>query len=74
MLGLSSGDKLLYVGDHIFADVVRSKRSLGWRTCLIIPELTFELTMHRKLSAEVTFLIRACSFHISVTDIVICKE
>ena len=43
MLGVSSGNKILYVGDHIFADILRSKESAGWRTCLIIPELEKEL-------------------------------
>jgi hypothetical protein len=43
MLGVSSGDKILYVGDHMYADILRSKRTLGWRTCLIIPELENEL-------------------------------
>lgn len=43
LLGISFGDKILYVGDHMYADVVRSKRTLGWRTCLIIPELEHEL-------------------------------
>lgn len=48
LLQVSSGDRLLYVGDHIFADILRSKRSLGWRTCLIIPELTDEIISHKK--------------------------
>jgi len=43
MLGISSGDKILYVGDHMYADILRSKRRLGWRTCLVVPELEHEL-------------------------------
>ena len=39
LLQVSSGDKVLYVGDHMYSDVVRTKRSQGWRTCLIVPEL-----------------------------------
>jgi len=42
MLNISYGDKILYVGDHIYGDILRSKRSLGWRTCLVIPELDNE--------------------------------
>ena len=45
MLGISSGTQLLYVGDHIFSDVLRSKRTLGWRTMLIVPELENEVNM-----------------------------
>ena len=48
LLSLSSGDRLLYVGDHVYSDVVRSKRTLGWRTCLIVPELTNEIMAHKK--------------------------
>ena len=40
--------KLLYVGDHMFADILRSKRTLGWRTCLIVPELEGEMNAHRE--------------------------
>jgi len=43
LLHIPAGDRLLYVGDHMYADVLRSKRTLGWRTCLILPELTAEI-------------------------------
>jgi len=33
---------VLYVGDHIFSDVLISKKKHAWRTLLIIPELQFE--------------------------------
>lgn len=48
LLGLTSGDRLLYVGDHVYADILRSKRTLGWRTCLIIPELTGEIMVNKR--------------------------
>ena len=35
--------QVLYVGDPIFADVLRSKKALGWRTLLVVPELDSEL-------------------------------
>jgi hypothetical protein len=38
------GDQVLYVGDHIHGDVIRSKEKLFWRTLLILPELGDELT------------------------------
>ena len=43
MLGVWAGAEVLYVGDHIYGDVVRSKKDLGWRTMLVIPELESEL-------------------------------
>ncbi|KAH7727992.1 5' nucleotidase family [Aphelenchoides avenae] len=37
------GREVLYIGDHIFGDVLRSKKSCGWKTFLVIPELAHEL-------------------------------
>jgi HAD superfamily 5'-nucleotidase-like hydrolase len=37
------GDEILYVGDHIFGDILRSKIDSNWRTVMIIPELEDEL-------------------------------
>jgi len=34
---------VLYVGDHIFGDILRSKKEWGWRTFLVVPELFQEL-------------------------------
>jgi 5'-nucleotidase len=42
-LNVSSGERVLYVGDHLYADVVKSKRTCKWRTCLIVPELRKEV-------------------------------
>uniref|UniRef100_A0A7E4VNK2 Cytosolic purine 5'-nucleotidase n=1 Tax=Panagrellus redivivus TaxID=6233 RepID=A0A7E4VNK2_PANRE len=39
------GKDTLYVGDHIFGDVLRSKKSRGWRTFLVVPELNHELSI-----------------------------
>ena len=41
----AKGKDVLYVGDHIFGDVVKSKKIRGWRTFLIIPELNDELNV-----------------------------
>lgn len=43
----SAGDEILYVGDHIYGDIIRSKRDTLWRTALIIPELEDELRRDR---------------------------
>jgi len=37
------GDRVLYVGDHIYGDILRSKKSSLWRTCMIVQELESEL-------------------------------
>ncbi len=38
-----SGEQILFVGDHIFADVNVSKKVLRWRTALVLRELEREL-------------------------------
>lgn len=37
------GKDILYVGDHIFGDILKSKKTKGWKTFLIVPEITQEL-------------------------------
>lgn len=37
------GDSVLYVGDHIYGDVLRAKKHSPWRTVMIIQELEREL-------------------------------
>jgi HAD superfamily 5'-nucleotidase-like hydrolase len=34
-----TGAEILYIGDHIFSDIVISKRSAWWRTALVIQEM-----------------------------------
>ncbi|PRQ02479.1 5' nucleotidase family protein [Enhygromyxa salina] len=38
-----SPDEILYVGDHIYGDIVQSKKTSGWRTVLIAEELEREM-------------------------------
>uniref|UniRef100_A0A8C1YR58 5'-nucleotidase, cytosolic II, like 1 n=1 Tax=Cyprinus carpio TaxID=7962 RepID=A0A8C1YR58_CYPCA len=37
------GKDVLYVGDHIFGDILKSKKRQGWKTFLVVPELVKEL-------------------------------
>ena len=43
MLETEAGEEILYVGDHLYSDVLRSKRTLGWRSAFIMPELEEEM-------------------------------
>ncbi|HEY2517454.1 MAG TPA: HAD-IG family 5'-nucleotidase [Polyangiaceae bacterium] len=38
-----TGDEILYVGDHIYGDILRSKKDSAWRTAMIIQELETEV-------------------------------
>ncbi len=46
------GDAVLYFGDHTYGDILKSKRSRGWRTAMIIPELAAELRQMEAASAQ----------------------
>ena len=37
------GDEILYWGDHTYGDILRSKKSVGWRTAMIVPEVEEEI-------------------------------
>ena len=39
----AKGSDVLYIGDHIFGDILKSKKIRGWRTFLTVPELSTEL-------------------------------
>jgi 5'-nucleotidase len=39
----ASGDEVLYVGDHIYGDILRSKKESAWRTIMIVQEMADEL-------------------------------
>ena len=43
---------VLYVGDHIFGDVLKSKKLRGWRTFLIVPELNDEFQVCMKCQSR----------------------
>jgi len=42
------GDEVLYVGDHIYGDVLRAKKESAWRTAMIIQEMDDELRILRE--------------------------
>ena len=45
MIG-AMGKDVLYVGDHIYGDILKSKKIRGWRTFLVVPELMHELDIY----------------------------
>lgn len=48
MLG-TTPDRVLYVGDHIYGDVLRAKKQTAWRTMMIVQEMDEELAAHQSL-------------------------
>lgn len=46
-LGLK-GDEILYIGDHIYGDILRLKKDCNWRTALVVEELGSEIQSQQK--------------------------
>jgi HAD superfamily 5'-nucleotidase-like hydrolase len=41
-------DEILYIGDHIYGDILRLKKDCAWRTALVVDELNGELGKERQ--------------------------
>lgn len=46
------GEQVLYVGDHIYGDILSTKMSSTWRTALVLSELEDELAVLQQMSAQ----------------------
>lgn len=51
-------DHILYVGDHIYGDVLRAKKESAWRTLMIIQEMTEELDAMERFAPDIERLQR----------------
>lgn len=48
-----SGERVLYVGDHIYGDMIRLKKSRGWRTAMVLQELALETDCSDRYEQEI---------------------
>jgi HAD superfamily 5'-nucleotidase-like hydrolase len=58
------GDRVLYIGDHIYGDMLRAKKSSVWRTAMILQELEQELIQidrNKERIQRLDHLERQCS-------------
>src|SRR5512142_1522406 len=62
------GDRVLYVGDHIYGDILRSKKSSLWRTCMVVEELERELAWLEKNQEELGELSRLEDLRVRIED------
>jgi HAD superfamily 5'-nucleotidase-like hydrolase len=71
------GDDILYIGDHIYGDILRLKKDCNWRTALVIEELGSEIENYKKAevsSAEIRSLMdRKEPLERSLVDIISTK-
>jgi 5'-nucleotidase len=47
------GDQVLYVGDHIYGDILRSKKESAWRTAMIMQELETEVLAYESCKEDI---------------------
>lgn len=67
LLGIG-GDRVLYVGDHIYGDILRSKKSSLWRTCMVVQEIEEEMAWLERNQAVLGELSRLEDLRIRVED------
>lgn len=56
-----AGDDILYIGDHIYGDILRLKKDCNWRTAMVIEELNTELESNKKaepINQEIELLMK----------------
>jgi len=52
------GEEVMYVGDHIYGDILRSKKNVSWHTMLLIPELAYTLEQLEEQAGELQDFVR----------------
>jgi HAD superfamily 5'-nucleotidase-like hydrolase len=52
------GEQVMYVGDHIYGDILRSKKNVSWHTLLLIPELASTLEQLEEQASELQDFVR----------------
>jgi len=50
------GEHILYVGDHIYGDILKSKKSSLWRTCMVVQEIEDEIAYTATRQEEIATL------------------
>lgn len=43
-----NGDEILYIGDHIYGDILRLKKDCNWRTALVVEDMGAEIAAQKK--------------------------
>jgi HAD superfamily 5'-nucleotidase-like hydrolase len=54
----ATGDRVLFVGDHIYGDMLRSRKSSNWRTAMVLQEMEHEIGRYDHLRPELARLDR----------------
>jgi hypothetical protein len=49
----TGGDRVLYIGDHIYGDILRLRKQHMWRTAMVLQELEREIAVSDRLEAQI---------------------
>jgi HAD superfamily 5'-nucleotidase-like hydrolase len=63
-------DEVLYVGDHIYGDIVKSKKSSGWRTALVVEDLEHELAVRQSHSLSLREVAALSELRHELTEVI----
>ena len=72
----AAGEHVIYFGDHTYGDILQSKRVLGWRTAMLVPELDREIQVTQDYAKEYDRLSKLSSerHHIEIDKAAIGRE
>jgi 5'-nucleotidase len=63
-----TGERVLYVGDHIYGDILKSKKTSMWRTCMVVQELEDEIRYLQSRQREVEQLAELETLQLRLDD------
>jgi 5'-nucleotidase len=63
-----AGDQVLYVGDHIYGDILRSKKESAWRTAMIMQELQTEILAYESCKEDFERIVELEDLHEHLED------
>jgi HAD superfamily 5'-nucleotidase-like hydrolase len=64
------GQHILYVGDHIYGDIIRNRKASQWRTCFIVQELQREIEYIEAHAADVQRLNELDALRARLDDLI----
>ena len=72
----SSGEHVLYFGDHTYGDILQSKKLMGWRTAMLVPELDREIQVTQEHAKDFERLGRLSAerHHIEIEKAAVGRE
>ncbi|WP_408607009.1 HAD-IG family 5'-nucleotidase [Legionella spiritensis] len=71
-----SGDEILYIGDHIYGDILRLKKDCNWRTALVVEELGEEIASQIKARQTELKIVEAMDIkkHLEQQHVDLCTK